>query len=36
MKFHEKISKDLGDMERTRNSRANPWTLTYDLDVGSR
>ena len=28
MKFHENLSKGSGDMERTRNSRVNPLTLS--------
>ena len=31
-KFHENGSNGSGDMERTRNSRANPLTLTCDLE----
>ena len=30
--FHENRSKGSGDMERTRNSRVNPLTLTCDLE----
>ena len=32
MKFHENRSKGSGDMERTRNSRVNPLTLTRDIE----
>ena len=31
--FHENRSKGSGDMERTRNSRVNPLTLTCDLTL---
>ena len=36
MKFHENRLKGSGDMERTRNSRVDPLTLTCDLDFESR
>ena len=32
VKFNENCLKDSGDMERTRNSRVNPLTLTCDLE----
>ena len=36
MKFHENRAKGLGDMEQTQNSRVNPLTFTWDLDLESR
>ena len=36
VKFNENRPKSSGDMERTRNSRVNPLTLTCDLDLESR
>ena len=36
MKYHENRSKGSGNMERTLNSRVNPLTLTWDLDLESR
>ena len=36
MKFNENRFKGSGDMERTRNSRVNPLTLTCDIDLESR
>ena len=32
MKFNENLLKGPGDIERTRNSRVNHLTLTYDLE----
>ena len=32
MKFNENRPKGSGDMERTRNSKVNPMTLTCDLE----
>ena len=32
VKFNENRPKGSGDMERTRNSRVNPLTLTCDLE----
>ena len=31
MKFNENRTKDSGDMEQTRNSRVNPYTLTVTM-----
>ena len=36
MKFNENGLNGSGDMERTRNSRVNPLTLTYDFGIESR
>ena len=36
VKFNENRPKGSGDMERTRNSRVNPLTLTCDLYLESR
>ena len=33
MKFNENRSKDLVDMEQTRNSSVNPIALNCDLDI---
>ena len=33
MKFNENHKKGSGDMERTRNSRVNPLTLTCELEL---
>ena len=36
VKFNDNNIKGSGDMERTRNSRVNPLTLTFDLNLESR
>ena len=36
VKFHENRSKGLGDIEQSRNTRVNPFTLTCDIDLESR
>ena len=35
MKFNENRSKGSGGMEHMRNSRINPMTLNYDIDIES-